>query len=134
MSSYYYYLFSEFLQVYTTGQTPNPDVLCNKRIKFGAFYDYAIDHCGLDAIAMGHYAKNSAGTYLENFNPEKGSKLLIPKDWRKDQTLFLSQIPQRALQRTMFPLGDLEKSKVKQIAVECGLEKIAKRREVSFIL
>ena len=64
---------SQFLQGYENGATPNPDVLCNKYIKFGYFFDYAMQQLGGDAVATGHYARNSAGTFLENLNEVEGS-------------------------------------------------------------
>lgn len=122
-------VFSTLIEGYKEGVTPNPDVLCNKYIKFGHFFKYAMEHLKADAVATGHYARNSAGQYLDELNTSYGSKLLQSADQTKDQTLFLSQISQNALQRTMFPVGGLLKSTVKSLASEAGLETIAKKKE-----
>jgi len=74
MNTYYC---SQFLQGYENGATPNPDVLCNKYIKFGYFFDYAIQQLGGDAVATGHYARNSAGTFLEHINEVEGSLMEV---------------------------------------------------------
>ncbi|EFA07642.2 mitochondrial tRNA-specific 2-thiouridylase 1 [Tribolium castaneum] len=126
---YWNEVFSNLIKEYETGNTPNPDVLCNRNIKFNYFYKYARNELGADAIATGHYARTSFGSYLEHYNPEKGVRLLNAVDWFKDQTFFLCQVNQEALQRTMFPLGDLMKPEVKKIARENGLEKIARKKE-----
>ncbi|XP_073981358.1 mitochondrial tRNA-specific 2-thiouridylase 1 isoform X2 [Rhodnius prolixus] len=125
---YWNEVFSELIQDYEMGLTPNPDILCNKRIKFNHFFDFAIKHLGCDAIATGHYAQSSYGGNFEKC-PELGVKLYKALDQNKDQTFFLSQIPQHALKRTIFPLGVLTKNKVKSIAFENKLEKIASKKE-----
>lgn len=121
-------VFNVLLQDYEIGLTPNPDILCNKKIKFKYFFDYAIKHLGCDAIATGHYAQSSYGENFEKCT-ELGAKLFKALDQNKDQTFFLSQIPQDALRRTIFPLGFLTKLKVKDIAHENKLEKIANKKE-----
>lgn len=83
----------------------------------------------MDAIATGHYAQTSFGSYLENFNENRNTKLLKSTDVVKDQTLFLSQINQDALCKTMFPLAGMTKKEVKEMAIQNGLEKIAGRKE-----
>lgn len=100
-------VFSEFLREYSLGRTPNPDVLCNREIKFGPFLEYA-KKLGADYIATGHYAK------IEH----KDGKhyLLKSKDTSKDQTYFLNQLSQEQLQDVLFPLGDIEKSEVRRLA------------------
>lgn len=98
-----------FFSEYEAGRTPNPDVLCNKEIKFGLFYDWAMNS-GFDAVATGHYAKTN----------EKG-ELLIPKDTAKDQTYFLYLLTSNQLKHTVFPLADMEKSEVRTFAQESGL-------------
>lgn len=90
-----------FFDEYEAGRTPNPDVLCNKEIKFGLFYDWAIEN-GFDAIATGHYAKTN----------DEG-ELLIPVDKHKDQTYFLYLLQQNQLKHTVFPLADMTKSQVR---------------------
>ena len=105
-------VFNYFLAEYKAGRTPNPDVLCNKEIKFNAFLNYAIN-LGADFIATGHYA-----------NIEKDDKnLLLVKaaDLTKDQTYFLHLLTQTQLEKTIFPLGKIYKTKVREIAQEAGL-------------
>ncbi|XP_013419706.1 mitochondrial tRNA-specific 2-thiouridylase 1 [Lingula anatina] len=126
---YWHNVFCELIEEYENGLTPNPDVLCNKHIKFNKFFNYVREELGADALATGHYAQSSAGPYLENLDTSKGVKLLKAADTLKDQTLFLSQISQKSLQRTMFPLGGLLKTQVKQMAVSAGMEKLAQKKE-----
>ncbi len=112
-------VFEYFLQEYRNGRTPNPDVMCNKEIKFKAFLDYAMG-LGADYIAMGHYAQ------LET--DENGVvHLLRGKDANKDQTYFLSQLSQAQLKKAIFPLGHLEKPQVRKIAEEAGLATAKKK-------
>ncbi|KAL8612053.1 hypothetical protein ACOMHN_052075 [Nucella lapillus] len=129
VKEYWHHVFSEMVMDYQKGITPNPDIMCNKHIKFDAFFHHARQHLNADIIATGHYARTSADYDLENVDPKKGVKLLKSADSVKDQTFFLSQISQSALQRTLFPVGELRKDLVKRIAIEAGLEKIAKRKE-----
>ena len=105
-------VFTYFLDEYKKGRTPNPDVMCNQEIKFNAFLDYAIQ-LEADYIAMGHYAqvKEIDGKF----------HLLRGKDSGKDQSYFLSRINQDALKKTLFPVGHLEKSRVREIAEENDL-------------
>ncbi len=107
IKEYWDYVFSAFLQEYHAGRTPNPDILCNKYIKFDSFYHYAKKQ-GFDYIATGHYAS-------VDHQPHH-SYLMRAKDTNKDQTYFLCQISQEALQSTLFPLGVLEKKDVRSIA------------------
>lgn len=104
-------VFEVFLREYQAGRTPNPDILCNKHIKFRAFLDYALD-LGADAIATGHYARVDCrdGRY----------RLLKGVDRGKDQSYFLYALNQRSLANTLFPLGHLEKYQVRQRACEAG--------------
>lgn len=112
-------VFTYFLDEYKKNRTPNPDVMCNKEIKFKAFLDYAND-LGADYIAMGHYAQ------LET--DENGVKHLIKGvDTNKDQTYFLSQLSQAQLQKAMFPLGHLPKKEVRRLASEAGLATASKK-------
>lgn len=107
---YWNKVFSYFLDEYKKGRTPNPDVMCNKEIKFKAFLDYALA-LGADYVATGHYART--------FRDEDGIvHLLRGLDENKDQTYFLSQLSQKQLDKTLFPLGELNKSEVRQIAEE----------------
>jgi tRNA-specific 2-thiouridylase len=111
-------VFAEFLREYCAGRTPNPDVLCNAEIKFKAFLDHAI-RLGADRIATGHYARVR----------ERGSRyeLLRGVDPAKDQSYFLHRLNQSQLARTVFPVGDLRKTRVREIAREIGLPNAAKR-------
>lgn len=112
-------VFEYFLDEYRHGRTPNPDVMCNKEIKFKAFLDYAMD-LGADYIAMGHYAQVE--------RDEDGQvHLLRGDDDNKDQTYFLSQLSQAQLQKVIFPLGHLQKEQVRQIAEEAGLATAKKK-------
>lgn len=111
-------VFSEFLREYNLGRTPNPDVLCNREIKFGPFLEYA-KKLGADYIATGHYAK---------VVHENGvSRLLKAKDTNKDQTYFLNQLSQEQLKDVLFPLGDIEKPQVRRIAQKYNLSTAEKK-------
>lgn len=81
------------LESYQLGITPNPDILCNKFIKFGAFSRYAFERLGADAIATGHYARSNFGCFLERRNSEARYELHTAADLVKDQTFWLSQVP-----------------------------------------
>ncbi|MBK1690791.1 tRNA 2-thiouridine(34) synthase MnmA [Ectothiorhodospira mobilis] len=113
-------VFTHFLAEYEAGRTPNPDILCNREIKFRAFLDYALEK-GADCIATGHYAR------VEQ-DPKTGEwQLLQGADPGKDQSYFLHALGQRALSRTLFPLGDLHKSAVREMAAEAGFVNHAKK-------
>jgi len=105
-------VFSEFLREYRAGRTPNPDVLCNAEIKFRAFLDHAVG-LGADLIATGHYAQVREVDGLH--------QLLKAEDGTKDQSYFLYRLDQSQLARTLFPLGGLHKSDVREIARREGL-------------
>ena len=106
-------VFEYFLAEYRAGRTPNPDVMCNKEIKFKAFLDYATT-LGADYVATGHYAQVS--------RDEDGTvHMLRGADNNKDQTYFLSQLSQEQLEKVMFPLGHLKKPEVRKIAERAGL-------------
>jgi tRNA-specific 2-thiouridylase len=112
-------VFADFLREYQAGRTPNPDVLCNAEIKFKAFLDHAIAQ-GAQCIATGHYAQlqhDAAGLV----------QLIRAADASKDQTYFLHRLNQSQLARTVFPIGDLQKSEVRAIAARIGLPNAAKR-------
>ena len=108
VKEYWDYVFSYFLEELKKGRTPNPDIMCNKYIKFDMFIKEA-KKIGADYIATGHYARI------------KDSKLLRGIDDNKDQTYFLSQISKEQLENVLFPVGDLEKSEVRKIADEYNL-------------
>ncbi len=105
-------VFTYFLDEYKKGRTPNPDVMCNKEIKFKAFLDHALG-LGADYLATGHYAR------VDFDNNEY--RLLRGADSNKDQTYFLNQLGQYQLSKTMFPVGHLQKSELRRIAEENNL-------------
>jgi len=119
VDEYWKYVFSVFIDFYKRGLTPNPDVFCNKYIKFDAFLKYALDK-GFDYIAMGHYAKRSE-------NSDGSFSLVKPLDNSKDQTYFLSQISQDQLRYSLFPLSDICKTEVRRIAEELCLDIATKK-------
>ncbi|XP_060823928.1 mitochondrial tRNA-specific 2-thiouridylase 1 isoform X1 [Bombus pascuorum] len=129
VKEYWNNIFSYLTEQYENGYTPNPDILCNKYIKFDHFFNFARIKLQADAIATGHYVRTSFGSYLEHFKPDTNVSLLQARDARKDQTFFLSQVPQQALRYSMFPLGEYLKKDVKQIAQKAGLDKIALKKE-----
>lgn len=107
------YMFSE----YEKGRTPNPDVLCNREVKFDVFLETALS-LGAEKVATGHYAR------LNSFIDEKGKEiyqLLAGKDDNKDQSYFLCQLNQKQLSKALFPIGELTKPEVREIAKELGL-------------
>ncbi|MDR0846437.1 MAG: tRNA 2-thiouridine(34) synthase MnmA [Lactobacillales bacterium] len=112
-------VFEYFLAEYRLGRTPNPDVMCNKEVKFKAFLDYALE-LGADFVATGHYARVA--------RDESGkSHLLRGRDAGKDQTYFLSLMSQWQLEKVMFPIGELQKSQVRELAEEAGLATAKKK-------
>lgn len=111
-------VFTYFLEEYKAGRTPNPDVMCNKEIKFKAFLEHAMK-LGADYLATGHYAR------VEYRDGEY--KMLRGVDENKDQTYFLNQLSQNQLEKVMFPIGDIEKAKVREIAQEANLATATKK-------
>jgi len=111
-------VFTYFLDEYKAGRTPNPDVMCNKEIKFKAFLEHAMN-LGADYLATGHYAR------VEYRDGEY--KMLRGIDENKDQTYFLNQLSQEQLSKVMFPIGGIEKAKVREIAKEAGLATATKK-------
>lgn len=110
------------LDEYKLGRTPNPDVMCNQEIKFKLFLDTALSD-GAEMVATGHYAK------VERLADDK-PKLLQARDQKKDQTYFLYRVPSEALAKTLFPIGDLEKTEVRKIAEARGLVTARKKDSV----
>lgn len=119
VKEYWDNVFTQFLDEYKKGRTPNPDILCNKHVKFEAFLKYAMDH-GFTHVATGHYAR------VQHNKDE--SVLLRGSDDNKDQTYFLCQISQEALSKTMFPIGEIEKPRVREIALQYDLA-VAKKKD-----
>ncbi len=111
-------VFSQFLSEYQKGRTPNPDVLCNREIKFGPFLNHA-KMLGADYIATGHYCKIE--TDGKHFFLKKA------KDKTKDQSYFLNQLSQTQLSQVIFPLADIEKKAVRKLALENGLDNATKK-------
>ncbi|MEL4030426.1 MULTISPECIES: tRNA 2-thiouridine(34) synthase MnmA [Bacillaceae] len=111
-------VFTYFLDEYKAGRTPNPDVMCNKEIKFKAFLEHALK-LGADYLATGHYAQVKVidGEY----------KMLRGKDTNKDQTYFLNQLSQEQISKVMFPIGHMDKKRVREIAKEAGLATATKK-------
>ncbi|MBL8202410.1 MAG: tRNA 2-thiouridine(34) synthase MnmA [Chromatiales bacterium] len=110
-------VFADFLSELRAGRTPNPDVACNRHIKFGAFLRHAL-RLGADRIATGHYAR---------LDPGPAPRLFRPVDREKDQTYFLHAVDSAALSRTLFPLGSIGKHEVRRLARDYGLANHAKR-------
>lgn len=100
-------VFEDFLQEYKAGRTPNPDILCNREIKFKVFLEYA-DSLGADFIATGHYTQTRKA--------EDQTLLCKGLDENKDQSYFLHAVGSKEFSRTLFPIGQLEKTKVREIA------------------
>lgn len=117
-AEYWDRVFAHFLAEHQIGRTPNPDILCNKEIKFKAFLTYALQ-CGADFIATGHYARKS---YKNNTY-----QLLKCADKNKDQTYFLYTLGQKPLAKTLFPLAHLTKPEVREIAKSAGFLNATKK-------
>ena len=114
-SEYWDNVFEHFIQEYRAGRTPNPDILCNREIKFKAFLDYATV-LGADLIATGHYAR------IGHRMTSTGLQTLLLKglDANKDQSYFLSAVNETSLASSLFPVGELEKTEVRAIAARHG--------------
>ena len=111
-------VFEYFLAEYKAGRTPNPDIMCNKEIKFKAFLNHALE-LGADAIATGHYARiDKTADQL---------KMLKGVDNNKDQTYFLYTLGQHQLAHSLFPVGEIEKSEVRDIALKAGFDTATKK-------
>ena len=121
------YMFDE----YSKGRTPNPDVLCNREIKFDAFLKVA-EKMGADMVATGHYcrkdrAMNPDGTPAENADGTPMYRLLAGTDPDKDQSYFLCQLSQVQLAKALFPIGEMDKPEVRRIAKEADLPSAEKK-------
>jgi len=113
-------VFAHFLEEYSAGRTPNPDILCNKEIKFKAFLEHAKER-GSDFIATGHYAQRSTGS------AQQAVQLLRGLDTNKDQSYFLYTLGQNELQSALFPVGHLEKPEVRRLASKAGFHVSTKK-------
>ncbi len=125
--SYKKHVIDYMISEYKAGRTPNPDVMCNKYVKFGDFFNFAMKN-GADYIATGHYARVSQKSELpgragksQNLNSKlknenAGIQLLKGKDGNKDQSYFLWAVSKDQLEKTLFPIGDIDKSNVRKIA------------------
>ncbi len=110
-SEYWDRVFAHFLDEYRAGRTPNPDILCNKEIKFRAFLDHALT-LGADKIATGHYVRNR--------NVDGHTQLLRGIDDNKDQSYFLHALSEEQLSHALFPVGDMPKNEVRELALQHG--------------
>ncbi len=115
---YWERVFAHFLEEYSAGRTPNPDILCNKEIKFKAFLDHARSR-GADAIATGHYVRAGGSN--------EAVKLLRGIDNNKDQSYFLYTLNQQQLRPSLFPVGEMEKPDVRKLAQEAGFHVHSKK-------
>ncbi|MGL4521651.1 MAG: tRNA 2-thiouridine(34) synthase MnmA [Bacilli bacterium] len=115
---YWERVFVYFLEESKRGRTPNPDVMCNKEIKFKAFLDHALA-LGADYVATGHYARV--------LHREDGTKMLRGVDENKDQTYFLNQLTEQQLSKVLFPVGEYDKPKIRELAEEHGLATAKKK-------
>ncbi|XBC44595.1 MAG: tRNA 2-thiouridine(34) synthase MnmA [Buchnera aphidicola (Schlechtendalia peitan)] len=116
---YWENVFKKFLKEYKLGLTPNPDVLCNKEIKFKVFYEFAVKNLGADFIATGHYVRRR--------DDKKSSFLLTGIDSNKDQSYFLYTIHENILKKCLFPVGTLTKEIVRKIAARLKLNVFNKK-------
>ena len=118
VSEYWDSVFQSFIKGYAAGETPNPDILCNREIKFNHFLEYS-NLLGSDYIATGHYARIKHGDSFPS--------LLKSRDVNKDQTYFLQDVAKEKLTKCLFPLGDLLKEEVREIAKSQGFENSRKK-------
>lgn len=120
------YVVDNFINEYRSGRTPNPCVMCNSHVKFGAMLDFA-DELDMDYIATGHYAKRGIGN--------DGKYTLEVSDSTKDQTYALYRMTQKQLSRAIFPAGEYEKEEIRKIAMKAGLAVASKHdsQEICFV-
>lgn len=139
VKEYWHSVFTTFLESYEVGLTPNPDVLCNRFVKFGAFYNYAVENLGVEKIATGHYAQivesNNIHQIVADGNKgcqsdnRQGLLLARGDDATKDQSYFLSGMDHGILKQIVFPIGQLPKAQVKETATRIGMHSIAQQKE-----
>ena len=118
-AEYWDEVFEVFLSEFKAGRTPNPDILCNKHVKFKAFLNYAIEDLGADYIATGHYARIA----------DKNDEFFLLKglDPNKEQSYFLYTLGQKALAKTLFPIGHLHKPEIRALAKKAGFDNHKKK-------
>lgn len=126
-------VFRTTIEEFAKGRTPNPDTLCNQKIKFGHFYDFAMSR-GADLVATGHYARlapQNSPLRRDEREPNSSAKnfvsLLAGVDTDKDQSYFLWMVPEEHLQKTLFPVGHLHKSEVRALAQKFALPNAARK-------
>ncbi|WP_413285940.1 tRNA 2-thiouridine(34) synthase MnmA [Vibrio sp. MA40-2] len=121
-AEYWDNVFEYFLAEYKAGRTPNPDILCNKEIKFKAFLEFADEVLEADYIAMGHYVRRTFPEQSTNAQDQtKKPQMLRGIDNNKDQSYFLYTLSHEQISRSLFPVGELEKPEVRRIAEQQGL-------------
>ena len=118
-AEYWDNVFEHFLSEYKAGRTPNPDILCNKEIKFKAFLEYAAEDLGADYIATGHYVRRAGS--------DQSAQLLRGLDSNKDQSYFLYTLSAQQVGQSLFPVGEIEKPIVRAIAEDLGLATAKKK-------
>ena len=118
-AEYWDNVFEHFLSEYKAGRTPNPDILCNKEIKFKAFLEYAAEDLGANYIATGHYVRRSGD--------DANAQLLRGLDENKDQSYFLYALNKKQIGKSLFPVGEIEKPIVRKIAEDLGLATAKKK-------
>ena len=118
-AEYWDNVFEHFLSEYKAGRTPNPDILCNKEIKFKAFLEYAAEDLGANYIATGHYVRRSGD--------DDNAQLLRGLDENKDQSYFLYALNKKQIGKSLFPVGEIEKPIVRKIAEDLGLATAKKK-------
>ncbi|MCW0145392.1 tRNA 2-thiouridine(34) synthase MnmA [Escherichia coli] len=123
-AEYWDNVFELFLAEYKAGRTPNPDILCNKEIKFKAFLEFAAEDLGADYIATGHYVRRA--------DVDGKSRLLRGLDSNKDQSYFLYTLSHEQIAQSLFPVGELEKPQVRKIAEDLGLVTAKKKTLPAF--
>jgi len=117
-TEYWDNVFEYFLAEYKAGRTPNPDIMCNKEIKFKAFLEFACEDLGADYIATGHYVQRELRTGVDN---QQHWTMIRGLDSNKDQSYFLYTLNEKQLAHTLFPVGHIEKPEVRSIAEKAGL-------------
>lgn len=119
VNEYREHVVSYLVEGYQNGITPNPDIMCNREMKFGIFQDYALNN-GFDCIATGHYVRKAV-------NADDSHDLLSGRDTNKDQTYFLAMVRQEQIRQALFPVGELTKPEVRECAIAHELPNATKK-------